>query len=180
MFTFIWWNECLQLTFILIFQLRVLKLAKSWTTMSSLLSATAKSLGAFGNLALIMCIVLYMFAVTGMQLFGKSYTPDVFGSSIPRWNFTDFAHSFMLIFRVVCGEWIEPLWDCMRASHPGALLLFIPAFVMGNFLVSLTLNFTCTVVVQFLLKRFPYNHGTIPHVFLLWNEIWNDPNSLFV
>ena len=31
-----------------------------------------------------------------------------------RWNFTDFFHSFMMIFRILCGEWIEPLWDCMR------------------------------------------------------------------
>ena len=42
------------------------------------------------------------------------------GSSIPvfsfRWNFTDFFHSFMMIFRILCGEWIEPLWDCMRAE----------------------------------------------------------------
>ena len=20
----------------------------------------------------------------------------------------------MMIFRILCGEWIEPLWDCMR------------------------------------------------------------------
>ena len=33
-----------------------------------------------------------------------------------RWNFTDFPHSFMMIFRVLCGEWIEPLWDCMKAQ----------------------------------------------------------------
>ena len=105
--------------------------------MNNLLSATAKSLGAFINLALVMCIVLYMFAVTGMQLFGDSYTESVFGSDIPRWNFVDFGHSFMLIFRVVCGEWIEPLWDCMRASNPGAVFLFVPAFIMGNFVVSI-------------------------------------------
>ena len=33
-----------------------------------------------------------------------------------RWNFTDFFHSFMMIFRILCGEWIEPLWDCMRVQ----------------------------------------------------------------
>ena len=25
---------------------------------------------------------------------------------MPRWNFTDFMHSFMIVFRVLCGEWI--------------------------------------------------------------------------
>ena len=23
----------------------------------------------------------------------------------------------MMIFRILCGEWIEPLWDCMRAER---------------------------------------------------------------
>lgn len=36
---------------------------------------------------------------------------------IYRWNFNDFFHSFMMIFRILCGEWIEPLWDCMRAEE---------------------------------------------------------------
>lgn len=22
----------------------------------------------------------------------------------------------MMIFRILCGEWVEPLWDCMRAE----------------------------------------------------------------
>lgn len=34
-----------------------------------------------------------------------------------RWNFSDFFHSFMMIFRILCGEWIEPLWDCMKAEE---------------------------------------------------------------
>jgi hypothetical protein len=34
-----------------------------------------------------------------------------------RWNFTDFFHSFMMIFRILCGEWVEPLWDCMRCQQ---------------------------------------------------------------
>jgi len=34
-----------------------------------------------------------------------------------RWNFNDFFHSFMMVFRILCGEWIEPLWDCMRAER---------------------------------------------------------------
>lgn len=23
----------------------------------------------------------------------------------------------MMIFRILCGEWIEPLWDCMKAEE---------------------------------------------------------------
>ena len=29
----------------------------------------------------------------------------------------------MMIFRILCGEWIEPLWDCMRAEGKVVRLL---------------------------------------------------------
>ncbi|XP_066593398.1 sodium channel protein 60E-like [Prorops nasuta] len=120
--------------------LRVLKLAQSWTTMKVLLSIIISTIGALGNLTFVLVIVIYIFAVIGMQLFSKDYTLDKFyPDPVPRWNFNDFFHSFMMIFRILCGEWIEPLWDCMRAEKedgPGTCFaIFLPALVMGNFMV---------------------------------------------
>ncbi|XP_045110283.1 sodium channel protein 60E-like isoform X5 [Portunus trituberculatus] len=120
--------------------LRVLKLAQSWRTMRVLLSIIVSTLGALGNLTFVLLIIIYIFAVIGMQLFGKNYTAANFHPDpIPRWNFTDFFHSFMMIFRILCGEWVEPLWDCMRAEkNDGSetcLAIFLPALVMGNFMV---------------------------------------------
>lgn len=120
--------------------LRVLKLAQSWTTMKVLLSIIISTIGALGNLTLVLIIVIYIFAVIGMQLFSKDYTPDKFEPDpVPRWNFNDFFHSFMMIFRILCGEWIEPLWDCMRAEKDlgpeTCFAIFLPALVMGNFMV---------------------------------------------
>ncbi|XP_063905113.1 sodium channel protein 60E isoform X3 [Zophobas morio] len=120
--------------------LRVLKLAQSWITMKVLLSIIISTIGALGNLTFVLVIVIYIFAVIGMQLFSKDYTQDKFyPDPVPRWNFTDFFHSFMMIFRILCGEWIEPLWDCMRAEStegPGTCLaIFLPTLVMGNFMV---------------------------------------------
>lgn len=98
-------------------QMRVLRLAQSWTTMRVLLSIILSSLGALANLTFVLAIVVYIFAVIGMQLFGRDYTPENFyPDPVPRWNFKDFFHSFMMIFRILCGEWAEPLWDCMRAE----------------------------------------------------------------
>ncbi|KAJ7365281.1 hypothetical protein OS493_005382 [Desmophyllum pertusum] len=62
---------------------RILKLAKSWSTMSSLLATIGQSLGALVNLSVILAIIIYIFAVVGMQLFGSSYTPDKFDGEIP-------------------------------------------------------------------------------------------------
>ncbi|KAG5676938.1 hypothetical protein PVAND_006734 [Polypedilum vanderplanki] len=121
--------------------LRVLKLAQSWVTMRVLLSIILSTIGALGNLTFILVIVIYIFAVIGMQLFGKDYTKEKFyPDPVPRWNFNDFFHSFMMIFRILCGEWIEPLWDCLRAeeasgSKSSCFAIFLPALVMGNFMV---------------------------------------------
>jgi voltage-gated sodium channel type II alpha len=32
-----------------------------------------KTIGALGNLTFVLCIIIFIFAVMGMQLFGKSY-----------------------------------------------------------------------------------------------------------
>lgn len=67
------------------FQLRVLKLAQSWTTMKVLLSIIISTIGALGNLTFVLVIVIYIFAVIGMQLFSKDYTPDKFDPDpVPR------------------------------------------------------------------------------------------------
>ncbi|XP_031566038.1 sodium channel protein type 2 subunit alpha-like isoform X2 [Actinia tenebrosa] len=115
--------------------LRVFKLAQSWRTMNMLLSTIARSVGQLGNLTLVLGIVIYMLAVVGMQIFEEYYTAKNFDGEMPRWNFTDFWHSFMMIFRVLCGEWIEPLYDCMRVSNVWATLFFLTTLIIGNFLV---------------------------------------------
>ena len=104
--------------------------------MASLLVTIGRTLGALVNLTVILAIVIYIFAVLGMQVLGSSYTPDKFGGEVPRWNFTDFWHSTMLVVRVLCGEWIEPLWDGMRAAGPVAIIIFVPAFILAHFIVS--------------------------------------------
>ena len=53
--------------------------------MKVLLSIIISTLGALGNLTFILLIVIYIFAVLGMQLFGKDYTTENFyPDPIPR------------------------------------------------------------------------------------------------
>lgn len=114
----------------------MLKLAQSWKTMGDLLNTIGSSVGPVGNITVILAIIVYMFAVVGMQLFQKDYTADKFkNDELPRWNFDDFGHSFMVIFRILCGKWIEPLWWTMKATSPAAIFLILPAFVIGNFVI---------------------------------------------
>ena len=105
--------------------------------MRALLSTIGASIGALGNLTLLLAIVIYTFAVIGMQLFSESFAPDRFhDNEVPRWNFSDFLHSFMIIFRVLCGEWIEVLILTMHVASPAAALFYFAVLFLGNFLVS--------------------------------------------
>jgi len=118
--------------------LRVFKLAKSWPTLNLLISIMGKTIGALGNLTFVLCIIIFIFAVMGMQLFGKSYTDNMDrfpGQTMPRWNFTDFMHSFMIVFRVLCGEWIESMWDCMWVASKVCVPFFLATVVIGNLVV---------------------------------------------
>lgn len=120
-----------------------------------------KTMGALGNLTFVLCIIIFIFAVMGMQLFGKNYTGltklldrekvftigllfldnvDRFSDhSVPRWNFIDFMHSFMIVFRVLCGEWIESMWDCMLVGDVSCIPFFLATVVIGNLVVSIVL-----------------------------------------
>ncbi|RXM29998.1 Sodium channel protein type 4 subunit alpha [Acipenser ruthenus] len=120
--------------------LRVFKLAKSWPTLNMLIKIIGNSVGALGNLTLVLAIIVFIFAVVGMQLFGKSYKECVCKISLdcelPRWHMHDFFHAFLIIFRILCGEWIETMWDCMEVAGQGiCLVVFMMVMVIGNLVV---------------------------------------------
>ncbi|XP_017271360.1 sodium channel, voltage gated, type VIII, alpha subunit b isoform X1 [Kryptolebias marmoratus] len=120
--------------------LRVFKLAKSWPTLNMLIKIIGNSVGALGNLTLVLAIIVFIFAVVGMQLFGKSYKDCVCkiaeSCDLPRWHMNDFFHSFLIVFRVLCGEWIETMWDCMEVAGQGmCLIVFMMVMVIGNLVV---------------------------------------------
>ncbi|KAI1898286.1 hypothetical protein AGOR_G00070760 [Albula goreensis] len=120
--------------------LRVFKLAKSWPTLNMLIKIIGNSVGALGNLTLVLAIIVFIFAVVGMQLFGKSYGDCVCkiaeDCKLPRWHMADFFHSFLIVFRVLCGEWIETMWDCMEvAGQTLCLIVFMMVMVIGNLVV---------------------------------------------
>ncbi|NXY14327.1 SCN5A protein, partial [Atrichornis clamosus] len=120
--------------------LRVFKLAKSWPTLNTLIKIICNSLGALSNLTLVLAIIIFIFAIVGMQLFGRRYADNstiIYKEGKPlRWHMMDFFHSFLVVFRILCGEWIETMWDCMAVAEPPlCLLVFLMVMVIGNLVV---------------------------------------------
>uniref|UniRef100_A0A4W6C482 EF-hand domain-containing protein n=1 Tax=Lates calcarifer TaxID=8187 RepID=A0A4W6C482_LATCA len=102
--------------------MRVLRLARWWPTFHMLMKIIWASVRALRNLTLVLLIMVFTFTVVDCEL--------------PRWHMNDLFHTFLLIFRILCGEWIETLWDCMEVSGQSVcLIFFMMVVVIGNLLV---------------------------------------------
>ncbi|XP_029913601.1 sodium channel protein type 4 subunit alpha B-like isoform X1 [Myripristis murdjan] len=130
--------------------LRVFKLVKSWLPHSRPWKIIKNSLGALANLLLVLFIVLIIFAEVGRQLFGRSYQDCVckisYDCELPRWHMNDLYHAFLIMFRALCGEWIETMWDCMEVAGQAQCLIFYMVFVfickllVANLFLALVLS----------------------------------------
>ena len=43
----------------------------------------------------------------------------------------------MIVFRVLCGEWIESMWDCMLVGDVSCIPFFLATVVIGNLVVCI-------------------------------------------
>ncbi|NWW51012.1 SCNAA protein, partial [Pedionomus torquatus] len=119
--------------------LRIFKLAKSWPALNTLMKIILNSVGALGYLTLVLIITVFIFAVVGKQVLGNCYRINyskISTSKELRWHMMDFYHSFLIIFRILCGEWIETMWECMEVAGKGLCLpIFLLVLVIGNLVV---------------------------------------------
>ncbi|XP_034443001.1 sodium channel protein type 4 subunit alpha B-like isoform X2 [Hippoglossus hippoglossus] len=120
--------------------MRVLRLARWWSTFHMLMKIIWTSVLALRNLTLILLTMVFIFTIVGMQLFQDDYTDHVCriaaDCQLPRWHMNNLFQAFVLIFRIFCGEWIESMWDCMEVSSPSVcLIFFIMVLVIGHLLV---------------------------------------------
>lgn len=127
-------------------QLRIFKLAKSWPALNTLMKIILNSFGALSNLTLVLAITVFIFAVVGVQMLGSDYVSKsrkINPSGKLRWHMIDFSHSVLIIFRILCGEWIETMWECMEvAGKRKCLIIFLLVLVLGNLVVSFKSIFT--------------------------------------
>ena len=41
----------------------------------------------------------------------------------------------MIVFRVLCGEWIESMWDCIFVSGKACIPYFMATVLVGNLVI---------------------------------------------
>ncbi|KYO46987.1 hypothetical protein Y1Q_0014536 [Alligator mississippiensis] len=138
--------------------LRIFKLAKSWPALNKLMKIILKSFGALSNLTLVLIITVFIFAVVGKQVLGSYYenSTRISTDGKLRWHMKDLSHSLLIVFRILCGEWIETMWECMEvAGKARCLPVFLTVLVIGNLVV---LN----LFIALLLSSFSSNTQTTP------------------
>ncbi|MCI4380806.1 hypothetical protein PGIGA_G00244170 [Pangasianodon gigas] len=110
-------NARVSITFFRLFRvLRLIKLLNRSEGIRNLLWTFIKSFQAFPHIALIIVMLFFIYAVIGMQVFGKIALVD--GTEINRNNhFQTFPQAILLLFRCVTGEgWPKVMLACMSGK----------------------------------------------------------------
>ncbi|KAM9352422.1 sodium channel protein type 4 subunit alpha B-like [Symphorus nematophorus] len=126
--------------------LRLFRLARWWPEFHLFLKIMWTSVRALRQLTVLLVLVVFVYAVVGIQLFRKDYKECVCriatDCELPRWHMTDFFHAILVVLMVLFGEWIENLWDCMEVSGQATCLMFFMTFLFIGTLLVLNLFFT--------------------------------------
>lgn len=117
---------------------RVLKLARSWKQLNSLISTVISIIPAVANASLILGVVMFIFSLLGMQLFGGSYDAAVSAGildEVPRANFNNLWWSWVTVFWVMTNEnWNDVLHQHMASNGTASFLYFVALVVIGNYI----------------------------------------------
>jgi len=94
--------------------LRVLKLARSWTSFQVIIKKIGDSLQDIVYFSLLLFLFLYISALLGMELFAGRVVLD---GETPRENFNDFLHAFTTVFIVIIGD-VSATYNMLRIGTP--------------------------------------------------------------
>uniref|UniRef100_A0A3Q3WTC7 Voltage-dependent L-type calcium channel subunit alpha n=1 Tax=Mola mola TaxID=94237 RepID=A0A3Q3WTC7_MOLML len=120
-------NMSVSVTFFRLFRvMRLVKLLNRSEGIRNLLWTFIKSLQALPYVALLILMVFFIYAVVGMQIFGKIALVD--GTYINRNNnFQTFPQAVLLLFRCATGEaWHEVMLACMYGKKCDAKSDYLP------------------------------------------------------
>ncbi|XP_062419871.1 dihydropyridine-sensitive L-type skeletal muscle calcium channel subunit alpha-1-like isoform X3 [Pungitius pungitius] len=120
-------NMSVSVTFFRLFRvMRLVKLLNRSEGIRNLLWTFIKSLQALPYVALLILMLFFIYAVVGMQIFGKIALVD--GTYIVRNNnFQTFPHAVLVLFRCATGEaWHEVMLACMYGKRCDSKSDFLP------------------------------------------------------
>ncbi|KAA0176357.1 hypothetical protein FNF27_02053 [Cafeteria roenbergensis] len=116
--------------------MRVFKLAKTWKDLQRLLVTIMRSVLDVASASVVLLIIMFIFVLLGMQLFGGRFGASTFGEDQPRAHFDNFGWAFVTVFQVLTGEnWNEVLFASKHAVGDIAVAYFVALTIVGNYLM---------------------------------------------
>uniref|UniRef100_A0A3P9QCV4 Voltage-dependent L-type calcium channel subunit alpha n=1 Tax=Poecilia reticulata TaxID=8081 RepID=A0A3P9QCV4_POERE len=140
-------NASVSITFFRLFRvMRLVKLLNRSEGIRNLLWTFIKSFQALPHVALLIVMLFFIYAVIGMQIFGKVSLKD--GTQINRNNnFQTFPQAVLMLFRCATGEaWQDVMMASMYGKKCDPMSDFLPGeeYTCGsNFAVFYFLSFYC-------------------------------------
>eukprot|EP01059_Diplonema_ambulator_P000573 TRINITY_DN10472_c0_g1_i4.p1 TRINITY_DN10472_c0_g1~~TRINITY_DN10472_c0_g1_i4.p1 ORF type:complete len:1774 (+),score=510.75 TRINITY_DN10472_c0_g1_i4:1889-7210(+) len=127
---------------------RVLRLGRRWARLRETISIVLDSLTAVVYLSLLLLLILFIYSILGMQLFGKTATGN-------RMEYSSLWRSLLTVFVVVTGEgWSDIMVATMTSVGWGAAIYYVSLFVIGQYII---LNLFVAIIID----RFESNRDDV-------------------
>ncbi|CAM9717325.1 unnamed protein product, partial [Phaeothamnion confervicola] len=129
---------------------RLMRVGRLAEAAKSIVGVVFKSAADMWPILALLLLVMFIFSVLGMQLFGTHLTPssDAY-STMPQARqvrFDTFFWSFIQVFTVITGNnWVDLMYTSMSFTSPVASLFFIVLIVIGQWMM---LNLVLAVVLE--------------------------------
>ncbi|KAJ9468089.1 Voltage-dependent calcium channel type A subunit alpha-1 [Diplonema papillatum] len=109
---------------------RILRLGRRWNLLRRTIQIVAGSISSVANLSMLVGLVVFMYSVMGMHLFGyEDWDGD-------RLDFSTLFSSFLTVFVIITGEgWSRVMEQAMYGTGWGASVYFISLFVIGRYII---------------------------------------------
>jgi hypothetical protein len=92
--------------------LRIIRLVKRAKNLNLIFNTFIASLPALFNVGGLLLLILYIYSILGMELFGKIKRSDPFSDSL---NFENFQNAFSALWAVVTGDgWSKIMFSSIR------------------------------------------------------------------
>lgn len=127
--------------------IRIFKIVRSWTSLRSILLTVANSLPHVGNLAFLIFLFTFIYALIGKQFFSEKPLLYDDGTLAP-YSFKTIGSSLVTVFILITGEnWTDISHVTMDAFGKASAIYFISAMMIGHFML---LNLFLAILLRYI------------------------------
>ena len=101
-----------------------------------IMNCVLNSLEAVVELLALFALILFIFALLGVQLMGLKFTPEAGFDEVPRTNFDSTAEAMLTVFVVMSGENWNDVWSSSKkAVGSWCASYYVFMVIMGNYVL---------------------------------------------